>query len=149
MLWCFLIQRGWPTCLRLGSTRKFLITRDRPVGNEVTSTKCHKMQRFSCKRICVSHTFTTEGRIFMFRLIWYFTISQQCFLENWLKNVLFRFLVNSMQNQARATNWDSVIDLLVTAVIQYCQLHACKSKRITNKLSLSFSVCNFTALSAM
>jgi len=25
----------------------FLMTRDRPVGNKVTSTKCHEMQRFS------------------------------------------------------------------------------------------------------
>jgi len=28
---------------------KFLITRDRPLGNKVTSTKRYKMQRFSYK----------------------------------------------------------------------------------------------------
>ena len=32
------------------------------------------------------------------------------FLEYWLKSVLFRYRVNSMQNLARSTNWDSAID---------------------------------------
>ena len=44
---CNYIVNGWPTCLRLGSTRNFLITCHRSVGNKVTSTECHKMQRFS------------------------------------------------------------------------------------------------------
>jgi len=35
------------------------------------------------------------------------------FLEYWLKSVLFTYLVNSMQNQARSTNWDSAIDLSI------------------------------------
>ena len=32
------------------------------------------------------------------------------FLEYWLKNVLFRYLVNPMQNQARSTKWHSAIN---------------------------------------
>jgi len=32
------------------------------------------------------------------------------FLEFWLTSVLYRYLVNSMQNQARSTIWHSAID---------------------------------------
>ena len=48
---------------------KFLITRDRPLGNKVTSTKRYKMQRFSYKWICMYRRFAIESRIFMFQLI--------------------------------------------------------------------------------
>jgi len=56
----------------------FLITLDRPVGNKVTSTKYHKMQ---CLSFLCRPTF--------WNIDW--------------KNVLFRYLVNSMQNQAWST----------------------------------------------
>jgi len=39
-----ILDQEWPSCLWLGSTRKFLDTHDQPVGSKVTSTKCHKMQ---------------------------------------------------------------------------------------------------------
>jgi len=32
------------------------------------------------------------------------------FIKYWLKNVLFRYVVISVWNQARSTNWDSAID---------------------------------------
>ena len=41
------------------------------------------------------------------------------FLKYLLKNVLFRYLVNSMQNLARSTNWHSAIGLLATPVMKH------------------------------
>jgi len=35
------------------------------------------------------------------------------FLENSLKNILFRYLVDSMPNQARSTKWHSAVNLLI------------------------------------
>jgi len=40
------LYQGWPTCFDWDRLENFLITRDRSIGNRVTSTKCHKMQRF-------------------------------------------------------------------------------------------------------
>jgi len=40
------------------------------------------------------------------------------FLEYPSKNVLFIYLVNSVQNQARSNNWHSAIDVLATPVLQ-------------------------------
>jgi len=37
-------EQWWPTCLLLDRLENFLITRDQPVGNKVTSRKCHKMR---------------------------------------------------------------------------------------------------------
>jgi len=41
--------RGGQVVFDWDRLENFLLTRNRPVGNEVTSTKGHKMQRFSCK----------------------------------------------------------------------------------------------------
>jgi len=84
------INQGWPTCLRLGSTRNFLITRDRSVGNNVTSTKCDRMQCFSF--LC---TFSNI---------------------DWK---MFFLCILSMQNQVRSTNWDLAIDVLATLAINH------------------------------
>jgi len=78
------------------------ITRDQLVANQVTSTKCHEMHVFPLNEF----VFTIGSHTFMFRLIYYFTISQQYLL----KNDLCRYPVNSMQNQMRPTNSDSAIN---------------------------------------
>jgi len=36
-----------------------------------------------------------------------------------IEKVIFRYLVNSIQNQARSTSWHSAIDLLATPAIRY------------------------------
>ena len=82
-------KQRWPTCLQLGSTRSFVTTHDRPVGNNVTSTKCHKLLS-----------------LFL------------CTFPNIDWKMFFTYLVNSMQNQARSTNWDSVIDVLATHALK-------------------------------
>jgi len=38
------------------------------------------------------------------------------FLECWLENVLFRMLVNSMQNQVQSTKWHSAINQLMRSI---------------------------------
>jgi len=43
------ITRGGQLVFDWDRLENFLITRDRPVGNKVTNTICHKIQRFSCK----------------------------------------------------------------------------------------------------
>jgi len=58
--------------------------------------------------------------------------------EYLLKNVIFRYLVNPMQNQARSTNWHLAIDVLATpAVLDKMHLH---------KNNNSFSVYHFVLL---
>jgi len=43
----FPYPRGGQLVFDWDRLENFLVTRDRPVGNKVTSTKCHEMQRFS------------------------------------------------------------------------------------------------------
>jgi len=48
------------------------------------------------------------------------------FLENWLKNVLFRYLVNSIPNHVQLTNWHSATDqsiVLATAGLKVSFCH--------------------------
>jgi len=49
VLTSFTYTRGGQLVVDCDRIENFVIARDRPVGNKITSTKCHKMQRFSCK----------------------------------------------------------------------------------------------------
>jgi len=115
----------------------FLITRDRPVGNKVTNTISYaKVEYHMCKYsappplihrqkakclLCLNH----ECHAIICRVsLWSATAigtKEYTWQSNWwilfmycleygLKNVLFRYLVNPMQNQARSTKWHSAIN---------------------------------------
>jgi len=57
-------SRGGQLAFDWDRPENYLVIHDRPVGQKVTSTKCHKMQRFACKWICIYDTFTIESRNF-------------------------------------------------------------------------------------
>ena len=93
------LQQGWPTCFDWDRLENFLIIRDGPVDDKVTSTKCHEMQRFSCKWFCLYHTFTIENSIFVFTThVPSRAVIFMYFLEYWLK----RFLQVSCKFNARS-----------------------------------------------
>jgi len=129
--------------------KNFSLTRDRPVGNKVTNTKCQSWVshvQIQCTIALVSDV-QTEGKVSVSHKSYCHAViekhislqylrgicraslwsaiergTKECtwptnwwiifiyFLEYWLKNVLLRYLVNSMQNQARSTKWHSAID---------------------------------------
>jgi len=125
---------GGQLIFRLGSIENFLIPRDRLVSSKVTNTisyaeilvshsapsplmhrqkaKCLLRLNHDCHaKICRASIWSataTGTKEYTWPTNWW--IIFMYFLEYWLKNVVFGYLVNPMQNQARSTKWHSAIN---------------------------------------